>query len=65
MAALCERCSVQPAIRKERYCKACRKVVLQEMKEAGFLTRAPGPGSYRAGDARENTRETKFGKEHG
>lgn len=61
----CSRCEAK-AVKGERFCKACRKAVLAEMKEAGYL--GPNPrigGGYRAGDAQENTRETKHGSGHG
>lgn len=46
MEPACERCKVAP--RKigrgghpERYCKDCRKIVLREMAESGYLTPKP------------------------
>lgn len=61
----CQRCEAN-ANRGERYCAACRKAVLAEMKESGYL--GPNPrigGGYRDRDAQENTRETSRGKEQG
>jgi hypothetical protein len=43
----CERCDQEPRIQGERFCKKCRKAVLAELKEAGYLTRAPlYPGAW-------------------
>jgi len=58
----CERCRVEPAVKGERFCKACRKQVLSELQEANFLTPAGHNwGSQRTGEQKENTRETKYG----
>lgn len=59
----CERCSAAMAVRGERYCKGCRKAVLEELEEAGALTPYPGRG-FRSRDQMENVRETKFGGDH-
>ena len=57
----CERCNA-PKTKGERFCKECRKVVLKEMKEAGYLTRRPS-FSNRSSEMRENTYETKNGRD--
>jgi len=46
----------------ELYCRRCRKAILAELKDAGFLTRVPKP-KYRPPESQENTWETKFGKD--
>jgi len=38
---LCERCNDKPKNPGERFCTGCRKVVLAEMDEAGYLTKIP------------------------
>lgn len=58
----CERCASQVRIKGSRYCKECKKVVLAELKEQGYLTREAFR-KYREPDARENVRETKFGRD--
>lgn len=59
----CETCDTM-AIRGQRFCKTCKKHRLTEMKEAGYLTPKPSQ-TYRSPDQRENTSETKFGKDQG
>lgn len=61
MSKTCERCQNE-AIRGERFCNECKKKVLAEMKEAGYLTQTPF-APYRTADQQENTRETKFGRD--
>ena len=63
----CERCDAAPAVQGEKYCKACRKQVLSELKEAGYLSHAPNRRNmtFRGAEARENTTETKHGSGHG
>ena len=67
MSYLCERCHSREARPKEKYCKECRKEVVKELTECGYLQRIyPGhSGSNRPGEARENTYETKHGTGHG
>jgi hypothetical protein len=40
-AKYCARCAVKPALKGERYCRPCRKLVLQELRASGKLTFAP------------------------
>jgi hypothetical protein len=64
---MCERCKAATAVRNEKYCKACRKTVLAELKESGYLTACPvgrWSGSGRGPEAREDVRETKFGGDY-
>ena len=37
MTANCERCKEAPRVAKERYCKKCRKLVLRELADVGYL----------------------------
>ena len=39
--ATCERCIKEPRVAGERFCEECRQAVLAEMKQSGYLTRAP------------------------
>lgn len=34
----CEKCKTAPADAGYRFCRACRNVVLREMKQSGYLT---------------------------
>lgn len=63
MPKLCERCRTSKATSGERYCRSCRKAVLAELQEAGYLTsRQYGHvGSNRPQEAKEATYETKHG----
>lgn len=64
MLTECERCGAW-ALPRSRYCKECKKEVLRELAECGYLTWRPAVGRYRGTDARENVRETKHGTGHG
>ena len=57
---ICERCRVRKPIPTEKYCKECKKEVLAELKEAGYLTPKPflKPRSF---DQMEDQRETRRG----
>lgn len=35
---ICERCKVEPARKKERFCKPCRYTILAEMENTGYFT---------------------------
>lgn len=58
----CESCPLE-AIAKERFCKHCRKALLKQMAEDGYLTRPPlwYPSQRRRPEQQEVVRETKFG----
>lgn len=56
----CQRCASETPVAGEKYCKACRKVVLAELWDAGFFWPIPRPRE-RTGEQRENIRETKRG----
>jgi hypothetical protein len=58
----CEICG-NPAIRGERFCKVCRKSKLAELEEAGYLRAVPQGGKYWRSEQRENTCETKHGRD--
>jgi hypothetical protein len=60
MCKPCERCD-DLALHGERYCKACKKAVLQELAAAGYLQPRPYMGRYRSPSRCENTWETKHG----
>ena len=62
---ICQRCEAATALPKERFCKPCRKLVLAELKDAGFLAPRLRRGTMRSGEMKEITRETKFGTGHG
>ena len=62
----CQRCETANAVADEKFCRECRKAVMAEMKEAGYLDRVPQKsGLGRDFDSRENTYETKHGTGHG
>ena len=41
--AFCGRCHVSLKLKKELYCKECKKEVLQEMRTSGYLQEVPHP----------------------
>lgn len=54
----CEMCGNAPRLYKERYCSACKKVVLSQLRSSNYL--APKVyNRWRGSDERENTRDTK------
>ena len=59
----CERCTVKSAVEGNRYCGDCRKLVIKEMREAGYLGPVPYQYSKRTRDHKEDTRETKHGRD--
>ncbi len=56
----CERCELE-ALPKERFCKACKIVVLAEMKKSGFLQVRQYSSSFRSAEKKEAVHETKHG----
>jgi len=62
---LCKRCNVNPPRANELYCKECRKAVLAELREAGYLVFQPWgfTGAHRTAEQREDIRETKYGRD--
>jgi hypothetical protein len=63
MAVACERCRTMPRQRNERFCKECRKAVIQKLKNSGYLTNCGGGSGYRSADQKENVYETKHGRD--
>ena len=62
----CERCRQAPPVStSDRYCKNCKKQVLAELKESGYLTSRPRGKAYRGSEMREDTFETRHGSGHG
>lgn len=57
----CERCDAAPRLKKQRYCKDCKALVLRELRDVGYLKPAPFIVNTRSMDAMENTRETAYG----
>jgi hypothetical protein len=55
---------MDPANRGEKYCRKCRKMILEELREAGYLQYVPHRHE-RTQDQKELTRETKRGTEQG
>lgn len=37
----CERCRTRRRVPTERYCRPCRAIMLQKMKDDGYLTEIP------------------------
>ena len=63
----CERCKTKPCLGKWKYCKECKKAIVAEMKEAGYLQYHYGnhhKGEQRTTEMRENTYETIHGTGH-
>ena len=58
----CERCQKDEAKAGRRFCEECEKAIKAEMEQVGYLTRTPGVGPYRSSEMRENTYETKHGR---
>ena len=58
----CERCDHETK-QGERFCPTHRRIVLQELRDAGFLTRPARLTQGRPKDAIEDTQETKWGND--
>lgn len=57
----CENCN-EPALKGERFCKVCRKVILDRLRATpGFLPPKVRHTNGRTDEQRENVRETRFG----
>lgn len=59
----CHRCNAAPATPTTIYCKACKKLVLDELKSSGYLQPEPASRNYRDRDAKENEYETRRGRD--
>jgi 1-acyl-sn-glycerol-3-phosphate acyltransferase len=58
----CQRCGAKKP-RPERFCAKCKKLILSEMKDAKYLQNTQRPAFQRTQEQKENTRETKFGRD--
>ena len=62
-----KKCKLCPnvAIRGSQYCNECKKEVLSHLREVGYLERGGygHKGMTRTQDQKENTRETKYGRD--
>jgi hypothetical protein len=56
----CELCP-GPPLRGERYCKVCRRRMMNRMWAEGYLQRPARQEPYREAEKRENTYETRHG----
>jgi len=56
---LCERCGQSARVRKERYCKECRKVIICELETAGYLT-LPSPKQLSEEKGRKPIRSSEW-----
>ena len=65
MVKLCTRCQAEfnafGAHKHNKVCGTCANEIKKELADAGYLSPRPYTGRYRQQDARESTRETKFG----
>jgi hypothetical protein len=46
-AKTCDSCKTQEAIKGEKYCKSCKKAVLTQLKQAGYLREAKEKSAVR------------------
>ncbi len=60
----CERCKSAVALSGERYCKGCRKVVLDELRESYLTKISRSRQCARPYEAQEKTYETKYGLDY-
>lgn len=58
---ICKRCESVEARPKELYCKGCKKLVLKELRDAGYLEPFCRGMIGRPVEKREVVRETKYG----
>jgi len=54
----CQKCNDKPAIQGEKYCTGCRKSVLSEMAESGYLENRPA-GTFSDERGRKNRADYK------
>ena len=52
-AKVCDRCGGTRDRAEERYCAACKKIMLRKMRDSGYLTPKPAPRQRREIDARQ------------
>ena len=58
---ICERCENKEALAGLKFCNSCKKEVLRELREAGYLTAIPRYPPFRSAGDKEDTHATKFG----
>lgn len=56
----CSRCKTRPAYDNNRYCSACSREIMYEMRHSGYLGDLPKQ-RYRPPGSMEQTQETKRG----
>lgn len=59
----CPRCERSITKKGFRYCMYCQAAVRKEMKESGYLTEPLPEKRYRGNSYREDTHDTKHGKD--
>jgi hypothetical protein len=62
---VCEKCHADWAISGERFCKPCRKIELDNMKNDGYLSTGPirHAGASRTSESKEDVWSTKYGRD--
>lgn len=60
----CEKCKKGPRIKDERFCKGCRKALMDKMIYSGYLQQTRRHGDNRTKDHKEVIRDTKYGGNH-
>lgn len=62
---VCEKCHADWAITGEKFCKPCRKIELDDMKNSGYIVTSPirHVGASRTNEQKEDTRSTKYGRD--
>jgi hypothetical protein len=46
---ICKRCNIEDSLPREKYCKKCRKQVLAELSECGYLQSLEGTSHFKTG----------------
>lgn len=66
MSYLCHRCKARPAMNGICYCRQCKREVVREMTEEGYLQKVyfGHAGDQRTREMKENTYETIHGTGH-
>jgi len=63
---LCEKCQFNEAVKGGRFCSQCGKSILAELRSIGYLTKIKfndHVGQNRISECKENTYETKYGRD--
>ena len=58
---ICDRCLQLPALAGICYCSKCKRAILKELFDAGYLEPKRYQTRWRGPDMREDTHETKHG----